>query len=86
MKSQKLDDLFPGVDAESLKKLKKIKFVADLELAARSNGGQPVLAQLLKDNPNMGYEELNQAVHDLAELDSKWSESSKQLREMFPLT
>lgn len=85
MKSQWLDGLFPGVDAEALNKLKKAMFSAELEKASKLNGGQPVLVQLLKDNPNMGDEELNQAVHDLAKRDSKWAESSKQLREKFPL-
>jgi hypothetical protein len=86
MKSQQLDNLFPGVDAEALNKLKKAKFHQDLHLAAKAHGGLPVLSQLLRDNPEMGDEELNQSVHDLAALDSKWAESSKQLREMFPLT
>ena len=86
MKSPQLDNLFPGVNAEALNKLKKAKFSAELEKASKVHGGLPALSQLLRDNPNLGHEELNQSVHDLAELDSKWAENSRQLREMFPLT
>ena len=86
MQSPELDKLFPGVDSEPLAKLKKVRFLDELEKASKANGGAPVLAQLLKDNPNLPLEELNQSVHDLAELDEQWAKNSQRLRALFPST
>lgn len=86
MKSPQLESLFPGVPPESLDKLLKARFSAELEKAAKNNGGLPTLSQLLKENPQMSHEEINQTVHELAELDEKWQKNSKGLRDLFPLT
>ena len=86
MQSPELDKLFPGVAVEPLNKLKKVRFVAELEKASKANGGVPVLERLLKDNPKLPLEELLQSVHELAKLDEKWAKSSQKLRALFPLT
>lgn len=79
--SPSLANLFPD-DAEGQEFVNNLAMTSRLDQALHKNGGHPVLSELIRAKASQ--QRLLEEVHDLAERDAKWAESSKSLREMFP--
>lgn len=80
--SPSLANLFPD-DANAQEFANNLGFSSRLDQALHQHGGHPILSELIRARASQ--HRLLETVHGLAEENPGWAESSKTLREMFPL-
>ena len=79
--SPSLANLFPE-DPKAQEFANNLAFTSRLDQALHNHGGHPILSELIRAKASQ--HRLLEEVHDLADENPKWAESSKTLREMFP--